>query len=383
MRRTVYESEHDLFRESVRSFIAQEVAPHFDKWESAGAVDKDLYRKAGAAGLMGMFVPEPYGGGGSSDFRYETVLQEEFGASGMLNAGQGLINHQVALAYFLRFADAEQQARWFPGIAAGDLLATVAMTEPGTGSDLGAITTRAVRDGDHYVLDGAKVFISSGVLSDLVVVVCRIGDPGTSHRNLSLLVVEEGMVGFERGRNLSKVGQHAADTGELFFDEVRVPAGNLLGEEGRGFFHLMANLPGERLGIAVVAVAHAQAAFDWTLAYAKERRAFGQPIGSFQHNRFALATMRTELDIAQVFVDRQIEAFNAGELSGEEAAEAKWWCTDLNRRVLDQCVQLHGGYGYMEEYPIARAWRDGRVMSIYGGTNEIMKDLIGRRSLGV
>lgn len=383
MRRTIFNESHDLFRRSVQQFIDREVAPKFDAWEQAGVVDKGLYLKAGEAGMMGILLPEPYGGGGSADFRFEAVVQEAFAASGMLNAGQGLINHNIAVAYFAALANEEQQQRWFPGLVSGSLLATVAMTEPGAGSDLSAISSRGDREGDDFVLNGAKTFISSGMSADLVIVVCKTQSTDKPHRDISLLVVEAGMKGFERGRNLAKIGQHAADTAELFFDDVRVPGRNLLGRDHEGFLHLMSNLAGERLGIAVVAVAHARAAFDWTLAYVKERHAFGQPIGSFQNSRFMLATMRTELDIAQVFVDRLIEAFVAGELTAEDAAEAKWWCTDLNKRTLDACLQLHGGYGYMEEYPIARAWRDGRAMCIYGGTNEIMKDLIGRRVLGV
>jgi alkylation response protein AidB-like acyl-CoA dehydrogenase len=375
--------EHILLQETVREFVLREIAPHFEKWEADGAVGKGLYRAAGAAGLMGVAIPQDLGGGGCQDFRYDAVIQEELARSGMLSACQGIINHQVAVQYMLRLADASQRARWLPGMASGTLLGTVAMTEPGAGSDLGAITTRAVREGDHYVLRGAKMFISSAILSDLVIVACRTGAQDDRHHNLTMLVVEDGMPGFRRGRNLRKIGQHAADTGELFFDDVAVPAANRLGAEGQGFRNLVTSLPGERLSIAVVAVAVAQAAFDWTLAYATQRHAFGQPVASFQNSRFALATMRTELDIAQVFVDRQVEAINDGRLTAEDAAEAKWWCTDLSMRVIDQCLQLHGGYGYMEEYPIARAWRDVRVMSIYGGTNEIMKDLIGRRRLGV
>jgi acyl-CoA dehydrogenase len=383
VRRTLYDDTHDLFRKSVRTFIEREVTPHFDEWERAGIVDREFFRKAGAAGMLAMGVPEELGGGGTSDVRFEAIIQEEFGGSGMLNAGLGVINHNVAVPYFLAHANEEQRERWLPGLASGDLVATVAMTEPGTGSDLSAVATRAVRDGDTYILNGAKLFISNGINSDLAVVVCKTGTSGKAHHDISLLVVERDMDGFSRGRNLDKVGQHSADTAELFFDDVRVPVANLLGEEDRGFFHLMDKLAGERLGIAVVAIAHAEAAFGWTLEYAKERRAFGQPIGTFQHNRFLFATMRTELDLAWLLLDRQLELIDDGALAAEDAAKAKWWCTDLNRRVLDHCVQLHGGYGYMEEYPIARAWRDGRVMSIYGGTNEIMKDLIGRRELGL
>jgi alkylation response protein AidB-like acyl-CoA dehydrogenase len=383
MDRSLFGPEHTLFRDTVRTFVRHEIAPFFDQWESAGRVDRDLYRKAGAAGLLGFAIPEAYGGGGTADCRYEAILQEEIATSGMLSAGQGILNHHVAVQYVLRLGTDEQRRRWLPGLARGDLLGTVAMTEPGAGSDLNAVATRAVAAGDDFVLSGAKTFISSAMLSDLVVVVCKIGTDAGARPGLSLLVVEDGMPGFARGRNLRKIGQHAADTGELFFGDVRVPRANLLGEQGRGFYHLVANLPSERLGIAVAAVALSQAAFDWTLAYTRQRKAFGQPVASFQHNRFLLATMRTELDIAQVYVDRLLEAMNEAALSAEQAAEAKWWCTDLARRTIDQCLQLHGGYGYMEEYPIARAWRDSRVMSIYGGTNEIMKDLIGRRMLGV
>jgi alkylation response protein AidB-like acyl-CoA dehydrogenase len=260
-------------------------------------------------------------------------------------------------------------------------MTAIAMTEPGTGSDLAAVRTTAAREGDHYIVNGSKTFITNGINADLVIVVCTT-DPAERHRSITLLVVEAGMAGFERGRNLDKIGVHANDTAELFFSDVRVPVANRFGDEGTGFAQLMAKLPRERLSIAVNAVAHAEAAFGWTLAYAKKRRAFGQPIGSFQHNRFALAEMRTELDVAQVYIDRQVEALNADELTAEEAAKAKWWATELQWRVLDTCLQLHGGYGYMEEYPIARAWRDGRVQRIYGGTNEIMKEIVGR-SLGV
>ncbi|MBW3667883.1 MAG: acyl-CoA dehydrogenase family protein, partial [Actinobacteria bacterium] len=359
MKRTLFDDTHELFRATVRTFIEREVAPHFEEWERAGIVDKELYRKAGEAGMLGMGIPEEYGGSGTDDVRYEAIVQEEFAGSGMMNAGLGFVNHNVAVPYYLAHADDEQKARWFPGLASGELVATIAMTEPGTGSDLSAIATRAVRDGETFVLNGAKMFISNGINSDLVIVVCKTGNSGKPHRDMSLLVVERDMPGFVRGRNLDKVGQHCADTAELFFDDVRVPAANVLGEEGKGFSYLMENLAGERLGIAVVAVAHAEAAFQWTLQYAKERHAFGQPIGTFQHNRFQFATMRTELDLARVFVDHQLELQNDKALAAEDAAKAKWWCTDLGKRVLDTCVQLHGGYGYMEEYPIARAWRDG------------------------
>ena len=384
--RTLFEETHDQFRATVAEFIRREVVPSFEKWEEAGIVERDFYRRAGAAGLMGMAVPEEHGGGGVDDFRYNAIITEEFAKAGVMNAGQGIFVHNDSIRpYFLHLADEAQAARWFPGLASGDLIAAIAMTEPNAGSDLQAVSSRAVRDGDHFVLNGSKQFISNGINSDLVIVVARTqGGPDDPAKHcLTLLVVEAGMEGFQRGRNLAKVGQHAADTAELFFTDVRVPVANVLGEEGRGFYYLMARLVQERLAISCQAVSHAEAAFDWTLEYTKQRMAFGQPIASFQNSRFALATMRTEIDVARVFLDRQIELSLTGDLSPEDAAECKWWSAEVNKRVLDQCVQLHGGYGYMEEYPIARAWRDGRVFSLYGGTTEIMKEIIGRRKLGV
>ena len=382
MRRDLFDDTHELFRKGFASFLAKEIAPNHDAWEQAGIVDKAMFRKAGAAGFLGIAAPAEYGGGGTADFRYSVVMTEELCRLNVANSGVCIgLHNDVALPYFVGGTDDDQKARWLPGICSGDLMTAIAMTEPGTGSDLAAVRTTAVRDGGDYVLNGSKTFITNGINADLVIVVCTT-DPTQRHRGISLLVVEAGMDGFERGRNLDKIGIHANDTAELFFSDVRVPVANRLGPEGSGFGQLMAKLPQERLGIAVHAVAHAETAFAWALAYAKERHAFGQPIGSFQHNRFTLAEMRTELDIAQVYVDRQVEALNAGELSGEEAAKAKWWTTELQWKVLDACLQLHGGYGYMEEYPIARAWRDGRVQRIYGGTNEIMKEIIGR-SLGV
>ncbi len=381
MERTIFAPEHDLFRESVRHFIETQILPHHTRWEAAGKVDKAMFRAAGAAGLLGMAVPDELGGGGVDDFRYNVVVTEEVSRSGAAASGMCITLHNdVCLPYFLRYCDPEQRRRWLPGIADGSLMTAIAMTEPGTGSDLAGIRTRAVRDGDVYVVDGAKTFITNGINADLVIVVARTGeDP---HGGLTLLVVEDGMPGFSRGRNLEKMGLHAQDTAELFFDSVRVPVANRLGEEGMGFAQLVANLPQERLSLAVGAVAAAEAAFDLTLAYAKERRAFGRPIGSFQHSRFVLAEMRTEIDIARVFIDRLVMEHVAGRLAIEQAAEAKWWTTELLDRVVDHGVQLHGGYGYMLEYPIARAYLDARVQRIFGGTNEIMKEIIGR-GLGV
>ena len=384
MERKIFDEDHDLFRKSVRSFVAREMVPHFDAWERAGVVDRSLFLRAGEAGILGLSVPPDLGGSGEPDFRFNTIFAEEACRAGVMTAALGIATHaDVVVPYFVRFGTPVQQARWLPGLCSGELVAAVAMTEPATGSDLAAITTRAVRRGDEYVVSGSKVFISNAMNADLVLVVCRTSDGTGPQRSLSLLVVEAGAPGFERGRNLDKLGQHAADTGELFFDDVVVPADHLLGEENRGFYHLMAMLPQERLSIAVTALAHAEVAFEQTLEYCKERYAFSQPIGSFQNSRFVLATMRTELDVTRAFVDAQLLAHAAGELTAEEAAESKWWCAELNSRVLSSCLQLHGGFGYMEECAVGRAWRDGRAMSIYGGTNEIMKDIIGRRMLGV
>jgi alkylation response protein AidB-like acyl-CoA dehydrogenase len=378
MKRTLYESDHELFRQSFRQFVEQEMVPNHERWERDRIVDREFYRRAGELGFLCMAAPEEYGGAGADDFRFNAIQAEEISRAGVLASGIGLLTHNdLCLPYILTLTNHEQRARWLPGMCSGDLLAAIAMTEPATGSDLAAITTAAVREGNDYVLNGSKTFITNGVNAELVIVACKTV-PDERHAGMTLLVVEAGMDGFERGRSLEKIGQHAQDTTELFFHDVRVPVANRLGDEGKGFGHLVDKLAQERLSITVSAVAHARAAFDWTVAYCRERRAFGQPIGAFQHNRFKLAEMWTELELAQLAADRQIEARNAGELTPVEAAMTKWWTTELNKRVLDTCLQLHGGYGYMEEYPIARAWRDGRVMSIYGGTTEIMKEIVGR-----
>jgi alkylation response protein AidB-like acyl-CoA dehydrogenase len=384
MERTIFDDDHELFRKAVRSFVVRELVPHHERWEQQGIVDRSAFTAAGDAGILALCVPEDLAGAREPDFRFNAIALEEYCRAGVMTAGLGFSNHgDVAVPYYVRYGTPEQKERWLPGLCSGELIAAVAMTEPNTGSDLAAISTRAVRDGDNYVLNGGKVFISNGINCDLVIVVCRTEDSDSAARGLSLLVVESDRAGFKRGRNLDKLGQYAADTAELFFDDVVVPAENLLGEEGRGFYHLMAMLPQERLSIAVTALAHAEVAFEQTLEYCKERRAFGQPIGSFQNSRFQLATMRTELDVTQAFVDAQLAAHAIGELTAEQAAQGKWWATDLNTRVLNTCVQLHGAMGYMEECAVGRAWRDGRAMAIYGGTNEIMKDIIGRRMLGV
>ena len=378
MRRTLYEADHEAFRETVRTFVAKEIAPLDAQWNSAGIVPRTLFGSAGTQGLIGWAIPEEFGGGGMPDFRFNAVFLEEVWGAGVSGSANGLsLVNDVCLPYFLDLATPAQKQRWLPGIASGELITAIAMTEPGAGSDLASISTTARRDGDCYVVNGAKTFITNGINADLVVVAVKT-DPTQRHKGMSLLVLERGMPGFARGRNLDKVGQHAQDTAELSFTGVRVPAGNLLGEEGRAFAHLVDRLPQERLGIAVAGVAGARAALDWTLEHVRTRTAFGQPIGSFQNTRFRLAEVATEVDVAQAFIDACVLALGDGVLTAEDAAKAKWWCTELQGRALDTCLQLFGGYGYMTEYPIARAWADARVTRIYGGTTEIMKEVIGR-----
>ena len=385
MQRTLFGDVHEDFRASFRTFLEREVQGEqgrYGEWERAGIVPREVFARAGAGGFLGMAVPERYGGAGVEDFRFNLIVGEETQLTGVGSVGLGMtVHNDVCLPYFLRYCNDAQRERWLPGIASGELILAIAMTEPGIGSDLAAMSTRALHEGGHYVLDGAKTFITNGINADLVIVAAKT-DPSERQRGISLLVAERGMEGFTRGRNLEKIGQHGQDTAELSFASAPVPVENLLGEEGEGFRYLVANLPQERLSIAASAVSAAEAALSWTLSYVRERRAFDQPIGSFQSARFALAEARTELDIAQVFVDHCVERLAAGELSAEDAAMAKWWCTELQGRVVDRCVQLHGGYGYMVEYPIARAYVDARVTRIYGGANEIMKEIIGR-SLGL
>jgi alkylation response protein AidB-like acyl-CoA dehydrogenase len=380
MQRSLYEPEHEAFRDSVRAFCEKHIAPHHATWEKAGIVDRSLWLEAGKQGLLGTDVPEQYGGGGVKDFRYNCVVAEEVVKVGGSGVGFTLHNDVVA-PYLLKLATDEQKDRWLPGFVSGELITAIAMSEPGAGSDLQGLQTHARRDGDDWILNGSKTFITNGINADLVIVVART-DPDAGARGFSLLVVERGMKGFERGRNLDKIGMKAQDTSELFFDDVRVPARNLLGTEGAGFIHLMEALPQERLSIAVVAVCAARKVLDLTVDYCKERKAFGKPIGAFQHTRFTLAEMETEVSIAEQYLDRAVAEHNAGRFDVKDAAMAKWWTTELQKRVVDQCVQLHGGYGYMLEYPVAKAYIDSRVQTIYGGTTEIMKEIIGR-SLGV
>ena len=382
MKRTIFTDEHDMFRDAFRRFVDKEITPNIVEWDRAGIVPRALFTAAGANGFLAMSAPAEYGGGGTKDFRYNAIIGEELMYAGSGGAGLGLTLHNdITLPYFLELTNDEQKARWLPGICDGSLITAVAMTEPGIGSDLASMGTTALRDGDHYVVNGSKTFITNGINADLVITAVKT-DPTQRHAGMSLLVLERGMAGFERGRNLDKIGMHAQDTAELFFTDVAVPLANRLGAEGSGFRSLVTKLPQERLSIAVTGVAAARQALEWTLTYVKERTAFGQPVGSFQNSRFRLAEMATEVEIAQTFVDRCVLALNGGALTAEEAAMAKWWCTELQNRVVDTCVQLHGGYGYMAEYPIARAYADARITTIYGGTTEIMKEIIGR-SLGL
>jgi alkylation response protein AidB-like acyl-CoA dehydrogenase len=376
MKRCVFEAEHEQLRETTKQYIERELVPNAEKWERERIVDRSAFVTAGKYGLIGFNMPEEYGGGGSDDFRFNAVIDEEIARYGGPAPSLSLQNDVVG-PYFIRLCTEEQKRRWLPGIASGETIVAIAMTEPGAGSDLAGIRTSAVRDGDDWIVNGAKTFISSGINSDLVIVVTRT-DPQAGHKGFTLLVVERDMPGFTRGRKLDKMGLHAQDTSELNFENVRVPSKNVLGEQGRGFYHLMHNLPSERLSIAISAIAGARETWRQTLQYAKDRKAFGKPIGSFQHNRFLLAEMDTELDVAECYIDRCLQAVVDDELTAVEAAKAKWWCTETAKKVIDGCVQLHGGYGYMMEYRVARDYVDSRVQTIFGGTTEIMKDIIGR-----
>ena len=359
----------------VKRFIQSEITPNLADWENVGEVARAVWDSAGALGLLGLNIPREFGGG-DADFTFNAILGEE-----LVRAGAGSVTlpltNDIVLPYLAEYATAEQKQRWLPDICAGRTIAAIAMSEPGAGSDLRAIRTTAVRDGDHYRLTGSKTFITNGILAD-VVIVAAVTPRADADPALSLLVVERDTPGFVRGKKLHKIGRHANDTAELFFEDALVPVSNLLGEEGRGLHYLMSNLPQERLSIALSAVAGAERALDLTVDYAKSRKAFGRSIGSFQANRFTLAEMATEVRIARVFVDEMVARHVGGSLDPAEAAMAKWWTTELENRIATQGLQLHGGYGYMREYPIAQAFLDARVQTIYGGTNEIMKEIIGR-----
>jgi alkylation response protein AidB-like acyl-CoA dehydrogenase len=357
----IYEEAHDMFRHSFRSFVY-----------------RSLFSAAGKHGFVGMAVDELHGGGGVNDFRFNAVINEEIARAGLGGAGLGLTLHNdITSPYFIEYCSDEQRKRWLPGIASGELITAIAMTEPGTGSDLQGIVTHAVRDGDEYVLNGAKTFITNGINADLIIVVARTNPEG-GRTGMSLIVVERGTPGFERGRNLDKIGQHAQDTAELFFDDVRVPVANRLGEEGHAFEYLTFNLAQERLSIGFYGLAAAEAALEWTVDYVKERTAFGSPISNFQNTKFELASVATEIAVTRPFMEQCIMELAAGELTAAKAAQAKLWGSELQGRVTDRCLQLFGGYGYTAEYPIGRAWVDARVTRIYGGTSEVMKTIIAK-----
>ncbi|WP_020108048.1 acyl-CoA dehydrogenase family protein [Nocardia sp. 348MFTsu5.1] len=378
MESDLFEKDHEVFRESVRGFVGKHVVPEMERWDEQRLVDRDTWIAAGKQGILGLAVPEQYGGPGETDYRYRVVIQSEIARVGASALQSGFsTNDDIVLNYLLRHADAEQRERWLPGFATGETIGAIAMTEPAAGSDLRAIQTSARKDGDFWVLNGSKTFITSGILSDLVIVFAKT-DRDAGSKGFSLFVVENGTPGFTRGRKLNKVGLHAQDTAELFFEDVRVPASNVLGEIGAGFAYLMQSLPLERLGIGVAGQTSAEAVFDWTLAYVKERTAFGKPIVSFQGLGFTLADLRTAIEVSRAYIDRCVRAHNAGTLTAVDAAKAKMWATDLQGQVIDAGVQLHGGYGYMMEYPVAKAFIDARIARIYGGTNEIMKEIIHR-----
>lgn len=381
MHRDLFGPEHDEYRAVVRDFLDKEVEPHLLAWEEAGIVPRELYKKFGELGSMGIQFPEEYGGAGVESFKFNAVLDEEVSRLPVHLGGLGL-HLDVVVPYFLELCNDEQKARWFPGFVTGELMSCIGMTEPGTGSDLAGMATTAVRDGDHYVLNGSKIFITGGVNAELAIVVARTGRPDDRRGGLSLLVVEDGMPGYDHSRKLDKLGMWATDTAELYFDDVRVPVANLLGEEGRGFEYLTMNLPQERLSIAVGAVANAWAALDRTVQYVNERSAFGKTIGTFQNTKFELADVATDLEAAQALVDRAIVELDAGRLTAADAAKVKLFATELQGKVMDRCLQLFGGYGFMREYPIAKMFADARVTRIYGGTSEIMKVIVAQ-SLGL
>ena len=382
MKRTIFESEHEAFRLSFRRFLEQHAVPNFFTWDRAGIVDREFFRRAGESGFLGIQVPTEYGGGGVRDFRFSQVISEELQGLDLNSIGLGVTLHiDICIPYILSLGTEEQKSRWLPGTISGELITAIAMTESGAGSDLAAIQTTAVRDGNTYVVNGAKTFITNGINSDLIIVACKT-DASRRHDGISLLVIERGTPGFERGAALEKIGLHAQDTAELYFDDVVVPIENRLGEEGQGFSYMMENLAQERLSIATAGMGAARRALDLTVDYVKSRKAFDRSIGEFQNTEFRLAELATEVEVTQAFIDKCVLAINDDDLTAEEAAMAKMWCTELQCRAVDLGVQLHGGYGFMREFAIARAYADARVVRIYGGTNEIMRQIVGRALLG-
>jgi len=369
--RTLFDSDHEIFRDTVRRFVEEEIAPYHAQWEKDGMISREAWLKAGKLGLLCASMPEEYGGGGV-DRTYSIVLLEELARAGATGPGFGL-HSEIVAPYINRYGSEEQKRKFLTKMATGESIGAIAMTEPGTGSDLQGVRTTALKDGNELVINGSKTFITNGAMSDVVIVVCKT-DPDAGAKGISLVLVEADREGFRKGRNLEKIGLKAQDTSELFFDDVRVPMTNLLGEEGKGFIYLMQELAWERLQLSISAVANTEAAVEWTIDYTKQREAFGQPIIDFQNTRFKLAEVKTQATVARTFVDKLIGLM----LDPETAAMAKWWTSDTQCKVIDECLQLHGGYGYMWEFPIARAWADARIQRIYAGTNEIMKEIIGR-----
>ncbi|MDQ6934442.1 MAG: acyl-CoA dehydrogenase family protein [Actinomycetota bacterium] len=377
MLRTIYEADHEAFRDSVREFLDRHVKPKLEDYQSEHAIPREFWLEAGKQGLLGLEVPEEYGGSAAGDYRFNAVLTEELAKVNMAFPSCVGIHADIVAPYLVHLTTDEQKQRWLPGFCSGEILTAIAMTEPGGGSDLAALKTTAVRDGNDYVLNGSKTFITNGYSADLVVVAARTS-PEKKARGITLFGVETSKEGFSRGRKLDKVGQDESDTAELSFEDVRVSEADIIGELDGGFIHMMQWLPQERLGSAITNLAHARQILDETLAYARERKAFGQPIGAFQHNKFLLADLFTRVEVTQAYVDQCVLAHTAKNLTPIDAAKAKWWSAQVQNDVLDHCVQLYGGYGYMNEYRVARAWRDARVTKIWAGSNEIMKELIGR-----
>ncbi|MDO9507356.1 MAG: acyl-CoA dehydrogenase family protein [Hydrogenophaga sp.] len=374
--RTLFNADHEAFRDSFRKFVEKEIAPHHEAWEEQGYVDRAVWSKAGENGFLCMTLPEAFGGS-EADKLYSVVQMEEIARTGFTGIGFGL-HSEIVAPYILHYGTEAQKQKYLPKLATGEMVGAIAMSEPAAGSDLQGVKSTAIKQADgSYLLNGSKTFITNGWHADLVIVVAKT-DPSAGAKGTSLLLVERGMPGFEKGKRLKKLGMKAQDTSELFFDNVKVPAGNLLGGEGKGFICLMEQLPWERLQIAIGAVAAAQAAIDWTVEYTKDRKVFGQAVAAFQNTRYKLAELQTEVQVARVFVDKCCELVNVDKLDTATASMAKYWCSDLQCKVMDECVQLFGGYGYMWEYPITRAYADARVQRIYGGTNEIMKEVISR-----
>jgi long-chain-acyl-CoA dehydrogenase len=377
MKRTIYDEDHEAFRSSVREFLDREVAPHLEEHVAEKSIPRDFWIEAGKQGFLGLEIPEEYGGSEAGDYRFNAVLTEELAKVNMALPSCVGIHSDIVAPYLVHLTSEEQKKRWLPGFCAGEILTAIGMTEPSGGSDLAALKTTAVKDGDDYVINGSKTFITNGYSADLVLVAART-NPEKRARGITLFAVEADTDGFSRGRKLDKVGQDESDTAELFFEDVRVPAEAIVGELDNGFIHMMEFLPQERLGSAITNLAHAAEILDETLAYTKERKAFGQPIGHFQHNKFLLADLYTRVEVTQAYVDQCVLAHTRQKLTPIDAAKAKWWTAQVQGEVLDHCVQLYGGYGYMNEYRVARAWRDARVTRIWAGSNEIMKELIGR-----